>query len=411
LYLGYTDRRLAMRAKRYLFLSLTIAVLFGFFAHAEGAPEWKVTLWVTSDGAKLPLELGADATATDGPDKIWDSYTMLGGQLRPYFSRPGWHEAFRTYWRDIRAKAPGAASDWTFTIESDMVNKTVDVTWDLSTLPVDYAASLILDDAGGQVIDLRATPSYSFTYAAPRNLRVSVTAPPETPAVVNRSPVANAGPDQIVEVVSCEGATVTLDGSASVDPDGDALAYRWTWSGGSAEGSNPSISLPMGTTEMTLTVDDGKGTVSKDTVNIRVNDTAGAGLDVVATPDVLWPPNHKYVRVTSEILVSDTCLPATEVKLLSVTSNEPDGTGEGGDKPNDIVIQPDGTVLLRAERSDYGSGRVYTITYQATDAGNNQSTGTALVIVPIDKGSIQTASTVQATAPRSERTKTKGGLR
>jgi hypothetical protein len=42
--------------------------------------------------------------------------------------------------------------------------------------------------------------------------------------VANAAPVANAGPDQTVD----ELAVVTLDGSASTDPDGTIASYTWT---------------------------------------------------------------------------------------------------------------------------------------------------------------------------------------
>jgi streptogramin lyase len=89
----------------------------------------------------------------------------------------------------------------------------------------------------------------------------------------NQPPVAEAGPAQTIECAGPNGTTVALDGSASSDPDNDTLSYAWTWNNGSASGIKPSITLPLGTHTITLTVDDGKGGTAKDTVTITLRDT------------------------------------------------------------------------------------------------------------------------------------------
>lgn len=90
--------------------------------------------------------------------------------------------------------------------------------------------------------------------------------------IYNRQPIANAGPDQIAACGSPSGTSVILNGAGSSDPDGDTITYKWTWPGGLAEGVNPTVTLPLGTTTVTLTVSDGKATVT-DTVNITLGDT------------------------------------------------------------------------------------------------------------------------------------------
>ena len=70
------------------------------------------------------------------------------------------------------------------------------------------------------------------------------------------------------------------------------------------------------------------------------------------------------------------------VTLLSVTSNEPDNSLGDGNTANDIVIRDDVTFRLRAERSGLGDGRVYTITYEATDVCGNTTIESAEVTVP-----------------------------
>lgn len=107
-------------------------------------------------------------------------------------------------------------------------------------------------------------------------------------------------------------------------------------------------------------------------------------LSVTANPGLLWPPNHKYVTVIPSLTASDAHSGIADAKLLSVVSNEPDNGLGDGDTSNDIVINPDGTILLRAERSGTGNGRVYTITYKATDLAGNVTVTSATVVVPHD---------------------------
>ena len=97
----------------------------------------------------------------------------------------------------------------------------------------------------------------------------------------NRPPVANAGPDQTVEASGPSGAAVTLDGSGSSDPDGDALSYAWTGAFGSASGVSPVLTFALGTHTVTLAVSDGQAS-SADTAQITVRDTAAPTLSLPA---------------------------------------------------------------------------------------------------------------------------------
>ena len=121
-------------------------------------------------------------------------------------------------------------------------------------------------------------------------------------------------------------------------------------------------------------------------VGLDVCDEIPPTLEISVTPDMLWPPNHKYVDVMATVNVSDNFDPNPTVTLVSVTSNEPDNGLDDGDTPNDIVIIGDNAFQLRAERSGIGEGRIYTITYEATDACGNSTVATATVTVPLSKG-------------------------
>ena len=113
-------------------------------------------------------------------------------------------------------------------------------------------------------------------------------------------------------------------------------------------------------------------------------DLTAPTLSASASPQRLWPPNHRYVTVQASVAVADDRDPSPSVELVSVTSNEPDDGVDDGSTTNDVVVVDDDTFRLRAERSGSGTGRVYTITYRATDACGNESVETTTVEVPLE---------------------------
>jgi hypothetical protein len=202
---------------------------------------------------------------------------------------------------------------------------------------------------------------------------------------LNTPPVANAGPDQVVECTSPAGAQVMLNGSASFDPDGDPLTFTWTDAMNNvvATGATPTITVAEGTHTFTLTVDDGRGGTDTDTVVITVQDTTPPDIAAVAaTPNMLWPPNHKMAPVKVTVDATDLCDPNFTCEIVAVTSNEAiDGLGDGDTSPDWLITGPL-TVDVRAERSGTGNGRIYTITIECTDESGNSATAMVEVRVP-----------------------------
>ena len=205
---------------------------------------------------------------------------------------------------------------------------------------------------------------------------------------VEHPPVASAGPDQTVPADASCHATATLDASASTDPDGDALTYAWTGPSGPAGTSAVvSVNLPgLGSYPFSVKVTDAFGRESSDDVVVTVVDTTPPQLRFSLTPNTLWPPNHKLVTVTADLHVADNCDPAPAVRLTSVASNELDNGLGDGDTADDIQGAVPGTddrsFRLRAERSGEGSGRTYTVIYEATDASSNRTRASQVVRVP-----------------------------
>jgi subtilisin family serine protease len=110
---------------------------------------------------------------------------------------------------------------------------------------------------------------------------------------LNLKPVANAGQDRIVR----PGTSVTLDGTASHDPDGTIASYAWTVTAcltitgpcdltlGGANTATPQFQAPAspGIIALQLTVTDNVGAATTDTIQISVFFQAPTAAIVAAT--------------------------------------------------------------------------------------------------------------------------------
>ena len=168
----------------------------------------------------------------------------------------------------------------------DPDNDIISYTWKQTTGP----AVVLSDDAASSPTFTAPSSAGMLTFELTVSDGYDTDTDTVTITVVNRPPVASAGADQTVRF----GDTVTLDGSASTDPDGDAISYVWKEMSGTGTKlsdttvQSPTFTAPGSAATITfeLTVSDGEFT-STDTVTITVKHpnrapTANAGVDQTA---------------------------------------------------------------------------------------------------------------------------------
>jgi endonuclease G len=199
---------------------------------------------------------------------------------------------------------------------------------------------------------------------------------------VNDPPVlSNVPPSSTVEL----GGTLSFTAKGS-DVDGDALRFSlggalpagatidadtgaFTWTPAAAQ---------VGTTfTFDVAVSDGAATVSTSLTVRALDRTGPAVTSISASPNVVWPPNHKLVPVTITVAATDLAGPPS-CAVTSVSNNE---TGA-----RDAFIRGPLELEVLAERKGGGSGRTYAIGVTCTDAFGNTTRATTAVLVPHDQG-------------------------
>lgn len=106
-------------------------------------------------------------------------------------------------------------------------------------------------------------------------------------------------------------------------------------------------------------------------------------LKVIPNTTSLWPANNKLVDITIELDVDGGISGINSIVLVSITSNE--NLSEDDIQGADYGTA-DKNFKLRATRIGKGKGRIYTITYRATDLAGNTTEQSITIEVPHDQG-------------------------
>ncbi|WP_375772986.1 DUF5011 domain-containing protein [Archangium gephyra] len=246
---------------------------------------------------------------------------------------------------------------------------------------------------------------------------------------VNGQPTANAGPDQTLQcLVPGSVHTISLNGTASSDPEGSPLTY--SWSNGSSVVSTagaPSLSLPLGSHTFSLVVSDGSMFSEPDSVTVNLlpdvaptlslngpatqslecrspysdpgataNDVCDGNLtgsivrsgsvdsnavgSYVLTYNVTDPQGQSASPVSRTVNVSDTLAPSITVIGASSESLECGSSyAEPGATASDACV---GSVPVSTSGSvNSGAPGSYTVHYSATDPSGNSSSASRSVQV------------------------------
>jgi hypothetical protein len=236
---------------------------------------------------------------------------------------------------------------------------------------------------------------------------VSVPALPQTVAV-EASPSASTvrpGSAAIINVrirnVSAADATYRLQGISSLNWTIDGPTTVNVIAGGSADVSF-SVHVPTDATEGTLSTftilaEDLTSSLVRNNASVSViaggNNAPPACTAAIAAPASLYPSDHKMHNLVIQG-VTDSNGDAINLTVDKITQDEPvcgrlekngkrepDGAGIGTSTPS-----------VRAERMEKGDGRVYEITFTASDGHGGSCTTPVRVVVPRYQGVIATDS-------------------
>jgi thermitase len=193
-------------------------------------------------------------------------------------------------------------------------------------------------------------------------------------ATTNQNPTAGAGGDQTVTDNDLDGVVlVTLDGSASTDPDGSIASYEWREGATAiAFGVTPTVSLAVGVHTLTLLVTDQYGATDTDEVviTVRPGNAPPTATNSSATTTVGTP-----VTIVLRATDMDTC-----DLVFAIVQGPASGT-LSAIQPDACVAGSPNTDTARVTFTPGSTAGTFSFTFSANDGSLVSNTATATITV------------------------------
>lgn len=381
------------KLKRPLTLCLTVAASFMLVCvlslPAYSAMVWKAKINVeavdmSDSGAAI---LGAATDATDGFENAYEARALLSGYLMAYFRHPEWAQETQFFWTDIRDTI--LPKEWSWIVQSRYRNRVHVVSWEIDA-PVGLEL-YIMDTVTGDVIDMRAVSSYTYTNTSTAAREFVVEA---TGAIAEQVPADTTPPETLITTAPSgylTGPSFTFAYMGSDDISGSSsLEYSYSFDGGTWS------TFDMGTSVVISPVAEGE-----HTFRVKAKDLAGNEdltpaertftVDVTppvlllssVSPEQLWPPNRRMKNVTFTGTITDALSGVSSLTYVVV-----DEYGEIGTTGAVSTASGSFTFVLELMAKRHGrdkDGRLYTISLTGMDNAGNSVTTSGEVLVPHDR--------------------------
>jgi len=222
----------------------------------------------------------------------------------------------------------------------------------------------------------------------------------------NQPPAIVCPAAAVNECTQSSGTPASLTAQVS-DADGDGLTVIWNADSSQVQvdtvpaGAAPTTAavtlnraFSLGAHNLDVSVTDNRSVPVACHTTVTIRDTTAPVVSASLATSDLWPPDHQWIDAGFTVSAQDQCSGPQPISVQVFSDESQNALGDGNFTPDATATA--GTLLLRAERSGNGDGRVYLVVVKSTDPSGNTGFACTTAVVPFDQSDASSVQSAQA---------------